>query len=194
MVHYVQFDTETDLGHGLIGPDEPTGSDGEDSGPFGAVQNAQINWLERDLASVDRKKTPWIVAAGHRPWFVSGEVCTECQAAFEPLFVKYSVDLVLSGHFHVFERTAPVINGTVDSNELNNPKAPWYITNGAAGHYDGLDSLTLPLESFSRAAFDTVYGWSRLTFHNCTHLTHEFVASKNGSVLDTATLFKDRKC
>ena len=28
--HFVQFDTETNLGHGIIGPDEPEGADGED--------------------------------------------------------------------------------------------------------------------------------------------------------------------
>ena len=32
------------------------------------------------------------------------------------------------------------------------------------------------------------------TFHNCSHLTHGFVKSVEGSVLDRATLFKDRKC
>ena len=67
MVHYVQFDTETDLGHGLIGPDAPGGSDVEDSGPFGSYQNAQVSWLQADLASVDRKKTPWVVVGGQLP-------------------------------------------------------------------------------------------------------------------------------
>ena len=28
MVHYIQIDTETDLGHGLVGPDEPLGGTG----------------------------------------------------------------------------------------------------------------------------------------------------------------------
>lgn len=64
MVHYVQIDTETDLGHGLIGPDEPLGGT-EDSGPFG-LMNAQINWLTADLAAVDRTKTPWVIVSGHR--------------------------------------------------------------------------------------------------------------------------------
>jgi acid phosphatase type 7 len=27
--------------------------------------------LKNDLAAVDRKKTPWVIAAGHRPWYVS---------------------------------------------------------------------------------------------------------------------------
>lgn len=61
MVHYVQIDTETDLGHGLTGPDEPGGSEGEDSGPFSNIRDAQLNWLQQDLASVDRSKTPWVV-------------------------------------------------------------------------------------------------------------------------------------
>lgn len=194
MVHFIQFDTETDLGHGIIGPDQPGGSDaGEDSGPFGLVDQ-QINWLINDLKKVDRKKTPWVVAAGHRPWYVSGAICAECQKAFESILNQYSVDLIFTGHFHIYERIAPIFNGKIDPNELNNPKFPWYITNGAAGHYDGLDNLHTKLAPFSRAAFDRHYGWSRLVFHNCSHLTHEFVKSADGSVLDRATLFKDRKC
>jgi acid phosphatase type 7 len=102
--------------------------------------------------------------------------------------------LVLSGHFHVFERNAPIRYNVSDPNGLNNPSAPWYITNGAAGHYDGLDTLSSPLKPESRFADDSDYGWSKLIFHNCTHMTHEFVASKNGTVLDTATLFKNRQC
>lgn len=79
-----------------------------------------------------------------------------------------------------------------DPAELNNPDYPWYITNGAAGHYDGLDTLVRPFQNYSRYAQDTAYGWSQLTFHNATHLTHDFIASGNGSVLDSATLYKER--
>ena len=66
MVHFVQIDTETDLGHGIVGPDEPGGSDEEDSGPFG-LANQQINWLTKDLRTVDRKKTPWVVVGQFFP-------------------------------------------------------------------------------------------------------------------------------
>lgn len=133
--------------------------------------------------------------AGHRPLYVStSDVCPQCQQGFETTLNQFSVDLVLAGHSHVYERSAPVFQNVSDPNELNNPKFPWYIVNGAAGHYDGLDTLPSVLNPFSRAAFDTHYGWSRLTFHNCTHLTQEFVSSADGSVLDSATLFKDRKC
>lgn len=102
----------------------------------------------------------------------------------------------------------------MDPAGLDNPTAPWNIINGAAGHYDGLDTFhSIPyysVQAWDKYVFfhlfwsgvlvyigadeDSVthstYGWSRLTFHNRTHLTHEFVASANGSVLDTATLYK----
>ena len=67
MVHFVQIDTETDLGHGIIGPDEPEGPEGDESGPFGLV-NQQINWLAKDLRTVDRKKTPWVVVGQFFPF------------------------------------------------------------------------------------------------------------------------------
>ena len=199
MVHYIVMDTETDLGHGFIGADEPGGTEGDDAGPFSTIMNAQTDWLQKDLASVDRSKTPWIIAGGHHPWYVSfpngtGDVCLMCQDVFEPLLVQYKVDLVLTGHVHVYERNEPMNFYAVDPAGLHNPKAPWFITNGVGGHYDGLDVLSTPLPYYSVYAQDTSYGYSRITFHNCTHMTHEFVASGNGTVLDSATLFKDRKC
>jgi hypothetical protein len=35
------------------------------------------------------------------------------------------------------------------------------------------------------------YGRSKLTFHNSTHLTQQFISSETGEVLDEATLYKD---
>ena len=72
MVHYIQFNTETDFPNA---PDEPGGEGAEFAGPF-APSGAQLAWLAKDLAGVNRKKTPWVIAAGHRPWYVStSEVC-----------------------------------------------------------------------------------------------------------------------
>jgi hypothetical protein len=195
MTHFITLDTETDLGHGFISPDEPGGVGKENSGPFASYMNQQTDWLAKDLASIDRQKTPWVVVGLHRPWYVNqpnASLCLSCQSVFEPLFLQYSVDLVVTGHVHAYQRNAPLYNNTVDPAELNNPQFPWYITNGAAGHYDGLDTLAKPYSSYTRFVSDQVYGWSRLTFHNATHLTQDFVSSANGSVLDSATLYKNR--
>lgn len=56
LAHFVSLDTETDLGHGLTGPEE---SEDYFNGPFGRM-NEQINWLKKDLKAVDRTKTPWV--------------------------------------------------------------------------------------------------------------------------------------
>lgn len=198
MVHFIQLDTETDLGHGFTGPDEIGGAEHQGASPVGSVADAQTAWLEADLAAVDRTRTPWVVVAGHRPWYLShannsGTICWMCKDVFEPLLIDHGVDLVLSGHAHVYERQTPLANGRIDPRGLDDPAAPWYITNGAAGHYDGLDSLESPRKPYSRFGLDTAnatFGWSKLTFHNRTHMTHDFIASKSGQVMDTATLFK----
>jgi hypothetical protein len=35
--------------------------------------------------------------------------------AYEPLLVKYQVDLVMSGHVHSYERTKPLVNYQVQA-------------------------------------------------------------------------------
>lgn len=57
MAHIVVFNTETDFGNGLVGPEELGGSTGLDNGPFGTTINEQIEFLEKDLAAVDRRIT-----------------------------------------------------------------------------------------------------------------------------------------
>ncbi|KAK3950878.1 hypothetical protein QBC32DRAFT_375409 [Pseudoneurospora amorphoporcata] len=121
--------------------------------------------------------TSEVVVAGHRALYLSNtdDTCPTCKDVFEPLLIKYNIDLVLSGYSYVYERLALLAEGKEDPTGLENPTSPWYITNGAAGHYDGLDPL-------------------RLTFYNCTYLTYDFVASNNNTVLDSAALFKARTC
>ncbi|KAF4631720.1 hypothetical protein G7Y89_g6407 [Cudoniella acicularis] len=63
MVHVVMLDTETDFTNA---PDGPGGSAGLDSGPFGAP-NQQLEFLEADLASVDRTVTPWLIVVATAP-------------------------------------------------------------------------------------------------------------------------------
>jgi len=125
MAHVVMIDTETDF---PSAPDMPGGSAGLKGGPFGAP-NQQLAFLDADLSSVDRSVTPWLIVAGHRPWYSNGPSsvpCTACQAAFEPLLYKYGVDLAAFGHVHNLQRFVPMVNGTVDPAGLVNPKAPMY--------------------------------------------------------------------
>lgn len=194
-VHFVSINTETDAKAGLKGPDQAGGSGGDpglDSGNFG-YPNEQVDWLAADLAKVDRTKTPWIIVGGHRPWYVNAEdpVIT-AQDSFEDILYQYGADLVLNGHVHNYQRNTAVYKNTTDPNGLNNPRAPWYIVNGIAGHYDGKDTIDQDTPSpYMVYGQDTTYGWGKLIFHNSTHLTYQFITSDNNTVLDQATLYKE---
>ena len=79
-----------------------------------AANSAQNAWVDADLASIDRKQTPWIIAMVHAPMYNSnsqhqmdGE---NSRKAYEAKFQAAGVTAVFAGHVHAFERTYPVIN------------------------------------------------------------------------------------
>jgi len=64
----------------------------------------QLQWLEKELKA---SGSDWKIAFFHHPLYSSGErhgSDTALKDQLEPLFQKYSVDLVLTGHDHVYER------------------------------------------------------------------------------------------
>jgi hypothetical protein len=188
LVHVVMFDTETDF---TDAPDAPGGSAGLDSGPFGAP-NQQLQFLEADLASVDRTVTPWLIVGGHRPWYSTGgssNICTSCQTAFEPLLYKYGVDLAIFGHVHNSQRFQPVYNNTADPNGLNDPKAPMYIVAGRVGNIEGLSSVGSNV-SFNAFAYADDFSYATVTFVDGNSLKADFIRSSTGAVLDSSVLYK----
>merc|ERR1711907_619390 len=80
----------------------------------------QFKWLMKDLAGFSRKKTPWLVAAWHTPWYTSNKhhdmkEGALMRATLEGRLHEVGVDIVLSGHVHAYERTLPVHNMAVDN-------------------------------------------------------------------------------
>jgi 3',5'-cyclic AMP phosphodiesterase CpdA len=68
---------------------------------------AQVKWLESALGSAAEA---WKIAYFHHPLYSDGgrhgsEV--ELRVKLEPLFIKYGVNVVYSGHDHVYERIKP---------------------------------------------------------------------------------------
>lgn len=188
MVHFVMFDTETDFNDA---PDAPGGSQALDAGPFGFT-NQQLEFLAADLASVDRTVTPWLVVGGHRPWYSTGgsdNICTECQAAFEPLLYKYGVDLAIFGHVHNSQRFLPVNNSIADPKGLDDPTAPVYIIAGGAGNIEGLSSVGANY-STNVFAYADDFSYATVNFLDTQNLRVDFWDSTTGALLDTSTLFK----
>jgi hypothetical protein len=75
----------------------------------GPVANAktstQYTWLAKDLANVNRTRTPWVIFTTHRPVYCSAtsefQEHTSEQALLEPLLLANNVDLVATGHMHM---------------------------------------------------------------------------------------------
>jgi predicted phosphodiesterase len=66
----------------------------------------QVKWLETELASSDSK---WKIAYFHHPLYTTARRGPEVElrAILEPIFVKHGVDVVFTGHEHVYERFKP---------------------------------------------------------------------------------------
>jgi predicted MPP superfamily phosphohydrolase len=67
----------------------------------------EIKWLEHEL-SVSGSK--WKIVFFHHPLYSSGErhgSDTQLRNVLEPLFIKYGVSVVLTGHDHFYERIKP---------------------------------------------------------------------------------------
>ncbi|MBN2583253.1 MAG: metallophosphoesterase [Planctomycetes bacterium] len=81
----------------------------EDGGPKnrrGSQMQTMLKWLDADLAAA---KADWIIVAYHEPTYnVAGRGSTWGREDVLPVLEKHEVDLVLSGHAHVYERVRPI--------------------------------------------------------------------------------------
>lgn len=67
----------------------------------------QRDWLKKELRDAT---SPWKIAYFHHPLYSDGRFHgpdTDLRASIEPLFEKYGLNVVLSGHEHVYERIKP---------------------------------------------------------------------------------------
>ena len=71
------------------------------------VDKAQLDWLDKQLAM---SGSEWKIMFFHHPLYSSGEThgSAELQRGLlEPIFLKYGVNVVLTGHEHFYERIKP---------------------------------------------------------------------------------------
>eukprot|EP00050_Salpingoeca_kvevrii_P007355 m.295622 g.295622 ORF g.295622 m.295622 type:complete len:472 (+) comp13230_c0_seq1:48-1463(+) len=185
--------------------------------PVFHLAKQQALWLEQDLKSVDRTKTPWVLAFGHRAMYCTKSEDEECHgeaesirnggffpgvgtdAGIEPLLLKYGVEMYFAGHTHHYERTYPVARGSAVGKSYVNVKGVVHIQSGIAGG-DGQDDFVVPQEPWE-AFRDTkvvdnngVKGYRRgivrLAIHNSTTLSLSQV-DLNGNEYDAMVLVHD---
>lgn len=151
------------------------------------VGSRQYQWLENDLASVNRNVTPWIILAGHRPMYCSIDVPSDYQVslyiqqALEELFHKYKVNLGLYGHYHSYERTCQVYK-----HKCSKDKGMVHIVVGTAGaSVDGYPSRSV---GWSEYCNTQIIGYGRVTVVNDKELLWEFISADDGNVMDKTTI------
>ncbi len=88
-----------------------------------------LDWLEADLEATD---ADWIIAFMHHPVYSSGSHgnTRSLHNYVVPLLEEHNVDLILAGHDHHYERTFPILDGTIVEDESY---APTYVVAGAGG-------------------------------------------------------------
>ena len=60
----------------------------------------QLAFMKADLAAVDRKRTPWVVALVHKDWTMQANA----YADFNNVLESGGVDLLFCGHVHYYNR------------------------------------------------------------------------------------------
>jgi hypothetical protein len=84
------------------------------------VDPKELAWLENALKS---SQDEWKICYFHHPLYSDGGThgsSVDVRALFEPLFVTYGVNVVFSGHDHIYERLTP-------------QKGIYYFVEGAGG-------------------------------------------------------------
>jgi hypothetical protein len=172
--------------------------------------STMAKWLERDLAA---NKKPWVVVAMHSPPYTKGGhdsdddydsngKLRDMRENFVPIFDKYGVDLVLSGHSHDYERSKliyghygksdtfskdHIIQDSDDTyDKTNTKKGTIYVVAGSSSKLDGaaLDHPALPF------AFEQM--GSVVLEITPTSLVSKFI-NKDGEIKDQFKIIKEKK-
>jgi hypothetical protein len=213
-VHFVSMNSE--IGAIFSGSNDWIGSS-----PFNTFSTSPFtDWLHADLQANDKQ---WVVAYMHQPPHTDGshdsdqfwEVYMKAMRDnIMPIIESYGVDLVLSGHSHVYERSF-LLNGFFDTpsgfdasqhvvdgssgklsegtpyikytNGPNPNHGTMYIVQGNSGSNDSDAGLEHPAMYYGHGC-DTCVGSTMLYAHGDT--LSGYYLTKDGEILDDWTILK----
>ncbi|MFT3766078.1 MAG: metallophosphoesterase [Minicystis sp.] len=171
--------------------------------PSGDVDYKGIfkGWLTADLdaASKNRATVPWIVAMHHHPEYSSSlhgndQDVLRGREFFGPIWDKYHVDLVVSGHDHNYERSKP-LTGPTDSPTVHSAFADGTVYLVCAGA--GADSYSAGNSTFTQSSHDYknggaigLYGVLTADATSLKLDAHELRADGSDPVFDSFTIDK----
>ncbi|OQR90474.1 hypothetical protein THRCLA_09333 [Thraustotheca clavata] len=106
------------------------------------------------------------------------------QAKFEDVYLQYKVDMVVSGHTHAYERTAPIVKNKIDTKN-----GITYMITGAAG-FDFDTDRVAKIPDWSVKAITNLAGGTRISATSTT-LNVAWVANEDNQVYDEFALTKE---
>jgi predicted phosphodiesterase len=134
------------------------------------LDQEQLAWFEKELAG---SKSDWKIVFFHHPLYSSGgEHGSDLglRKILEPLFLKYGVDIVFSGHDHFYERIKP-------------QQGIYYFVSGGAAK---LRSGDIRNTGLTAKGFDT--GYHFMLVELLPEAAHFQVISDQGATVDSGVL------
>jgi predicted phosphodiesterase len=139
------------------------------------MDGGQLAWLDARLTA---SRAEWKVAFLHHPLYTSGRYRNASRAhrwAVEPILTRHGVNVVLSGHEHIYQRT-----------ELQN--GVLYFVSGGAGSLRPGDGVPAP---FVARSYDEDYHFMLMEIED--DALHFQVISRAGETIDAGTMYRDSK-
>lgn len=140
----------------------------------------QYKWLLKELKLIERnrERTPWVIVMMHTQFYTTFKGHNDekqtiiMKHSMEPLFQKYGVNMVFSGHDHAYMRTKPLYKGEID----HTGGSPIYIIVGEGGNREGhVKQFLNPDPEIWVAVRDlTVFSFGTLDVVNITHAKWQF--------------------
>jgi predicted MPP superfamily phosphohydrolase len=140
------------------------------------MDKAQLKWLEDQLA---RDTNDWKICFFHHPPYSSGSKHgsdKQLREVVEPLFVKYGVNVVLTGHDHFYERIKP-------------QKGIYYFVSGAGGKLR--EGNVKSGSVLTEKAFDS--DMSFMLMEVVKDALHFQVISRTGETVDSGVIMNQKK-
>jgi hypothetical protein len=125
----------------------------------------QLKWFEGEL---QKSGSDWKIPYFHHPLYSNGMhgSQTDLRAVLEPLFLKYGVNVVFSGHEHFYERIKP-------------QKGIYYFIEGSGGQ---LRKGDIHRDELTEVGFDT--DWTFLVVEIAGKEMHFQAISRKGQTVD----------
>jgi predicted phosphodiesterase len=168
----------------------------------------QYNFVLQDLEKASKNEdVNWIIVSSYGPLYTSPSkhpAYIVLRDIYHPIFEKYGVDLVLSGHNHNYQRTYPI---TFNPDNSSKPVVTNAVTTGYNSRSDGIVFAIVGTGGVNFYSFDGQapfvgkqfadrFGFLNIDISNGnphTKLTGTYYGNQVGEILDQFTIEKEIK-